>query len=146
MMARVFVIDTNVLVAGLLTRDLTSPTARILDAMLTGDLVYLLSPALLAEYRVVLLRPRLRTAHGLAEAQIDTLLTEIVANAVWREPVTASSQGAPDPADDHLWALLACEPEAMLVTGDKLLTENPPAQGRIISPSAYLAFSAGKRR
>ena len=68
-----FIIDTNVLVAALITRDRTSPTARILDKMLNGTLVFLISPDLLAEYRNVLLRPRLRSAHKLSEAQIDTL-------------------------------------------------------------------------
>lgn len=145
MMARIFVIDTNVLVAGLITHDITSPTVRILDAMLTGDLVYLLSPALLAEYRTVLLRPRLRAAHGLTETEVDAVLTDIVANAVWREPVAAPAQGAPDPADDHLWALLACEPEAMLVTGDKLLIDNPPEGRRVISPLACVTLALGRR-
>ncbi|MEW5891392.1 MAG: putative toxin-antitoxin system toxin component, PIN family [Pseudomonadota bacterium] len=146
MMARVFIVDTNVLVAGLITRDTTSPTALILDAMLTGDMAYLLSPALLEEYRKVLLRPRVRSAHGLTEAQVDTVLTEIVANAVWREPAVAPMQSAPDPGDDHLWALLACEPGSTLVTGDRLLMENPPGRGGVISPSACVALFAEERR
>lgn len=99
-MAGVFIIDTNVLVAGLITREAASPVAVILDAMLTGELVYVLSPALLHEYRAVLLRPKMCSAHGLSEAQVDTMLTEIVANAAWREPPAASAQGAPDPGDD----------------------------------------------
>ncbi|KAI5912303.1 putative toxin-antitoxin system toxin component, PIN family [Azoarcus sp. PA01] len=67
-MQPLFIIDTNVLVAGLISGEPTSPTARILDAMLDGGLLYVLSPAVLTEYRAVLLRPRLRRAHGLAEA------------------------------------------------------------------------------
>ena len=47
MKERIFVIDTNVLAAGLITADTTSPTARILDAMLDGSLFYLLSSELL---------------------------------------------------------------------------------------------------
>jgi predicted nucleic acid-binding protein len=82
MSLRLFIIDTNVLVAGLITGDPASPAARIQDAMLGGGLPYLLSPALLEEYRAVLLRPKLRRAHGLTEIEIDTLLTEIVANAI----------------------------------------------------------------
>jgi polysaccharide export outer membrane protein len=46
-----WVVDTNVLVAALLTAQADSPTARTLDAMLDGSLMFLLSPALLAEYR-----------------------------------------------------------------------------------------------
>ena len=55
----VFVVDTNVVVAGLITGSSHSPVASVLDAMLTGTLVFLLSPALLDEYRSVLLRPKL---------------------------------------------------------------------------------------
>jgi len=59
---------------------------------------------MLHEYRTVLLRPRLRSAHGLGPEQIDDLLTEIVANAIWRDPAAfAASEAAPDPGDQHLW-------------------------------------------
>ena len=42
------VIDTNVVVAGLLTENTRSPTARILDGMCKGAFPFLLSTALLA--------------------------------------------------------------------------------------------------
>jgi len=41
------VIDTHVVVAGLLTRDAGSPTAKILDGMSRGAFPFLLSTALL---------------------------------------------------------------------------------------------------
>jgi hypothetical protein len=86
-----WVVDTNVLVAALLTAQADSPTARTLDAMLDGSLMFVLSPALLAEYRAVLLRPRLAQRHGLTEAEVDELLATITANAIWREPHAPSS-------------------------------------------------------
>lgn len=52
----VFIVDTNVVVAGLITRSSLSPVARALDGILSGSLVYLLPPALLDEYRAVLMR------------------------------------------------------------------------------------------
>ncbi len=139
-MSRLFIIDTNVLVAGLITGDAASPTAVILDTMLSGSLPYLLSPALLEEYRAVLLRPKLRRTHGLTETQIDTLLTEIVANAIWREPPNDAVHPAPDPGDDHLWALLANDSSCVLVTGDRLLLDNPRASSSVVSPSEYAHF------
>jgi len=90
----VFVIDTNVLIAGLITGSSDSPVARVLDAMLSGSLVYLLSPELLDEYRSVLLRPKLAKLHRLTESEVDRILTELTANAMWREPKTSSP--APD--------------------------------------------------
>ena len=138
MTARTFVIDTNVLVAGLLTTEPRSPTARVLDAMLEGRLVYLLSPELLREVREVLLRPRIARRHGLTQSEIDRLLTELTANALWREPQTDPGPPPPDPQDAHLWALLASEPRALLVTGDRLLLENPRPGTSVITPAAWI--------
>ena len=137
MSTRTFIIDTNVLVGGLITAERNSPTVRVLDAMLTGNLFYLLSAELLREYRDVLLRPKLSRLHGLNELEIEQLLTEITANAVWREPPSDTNHTSPDPKDAHLWSLLASEPTAVLVTGDRLLIENPRPQSSIISPATW---------
>ena len=137
MITRVFIIDTNVLVAGLITRQAASPTSRILDAMLDGSLFFLVSGELLREYRNVLLRPRLAGLHGLQETDIDQLLVEITANAIWRDPVPDKNHASPDPEDAHLWALLAAEPKAVLITGDRLLLENPRPQSSVISPATW---------
>jgi predicted nucleic acid-binding protein len=129
--AKILIVDTNIVVAGLLTADQASPPARILDAMLGGRLLYLLSAGLLVEYSAVLRRPRIAERHGLADSEIDSLLTELVANAVWRE--AGAAEPAPDPGDDHLWALLAAEPSSVLVTGDELLLKKPPKGAAVIS-------------
>jgi len=90
----------------------------------------------------VLLRPKLVKLHGLTEAQIDQLLVELTANAIWREPKPGSP--APDRGDDRLWALLSAYSGSILVTGDRLLLENPPTRGSVISPSTWLSdFSQG---
>ena len=136
MSPHVFVVDTNVVVAGLVTGSSRSPVALVLDAMLSGALVFLLSPALLDEYRSVLSRPKLLKLHGLTEAEIDQVLIELTANAIWREPKPGSP--APDRGDDHLWALLSAYSGSILVTGDRLLLENPPKQSSVISPSTWL--------
>ncbi len=135
MTARILIIDTNVVVAGLLTSNPDSPTRRILDGMLGGRFPYLLSSDLLAKYREVLLRPKMMVLHGLHEAEIDQILTEVVANAVFRDPHPSDPRLVPDPGDAHLWALLACEDQAALVTGDKLLLDNPPEGGALLNPT-----------
>lgn len=131
-----FVVDTNVVVAGLITNDRQSPVAQILDNMLSGRIIYLLSPDLLFEYRTVLNRPRIKIIHNLTIDEIDILITELTANAVWREPSTEVK--APDPGDSHLWSLLAYQPDSVLVTGDKLLLRNPPNFAKVLTAAEAL--------
>ena len=130
------VIDTNIVVSGLIAADAGSPIAKILDGMLKGEIPYLMSEELLIEYAKVLRRPKLANLHRLTEQEIDTLLAEIVANAMWREP--APAEEAPDSDDSHLWRLLASEYGSILVTGDKLLLSNPPASHSVVSPRNYI--------
>lgn len=137
-MKRIFIVDTNVLVSGLISAEPGSPTSRIVDAMLDGSLIHVVSPALLAEYRAVLLRPKLARLHGLDEAQIDVLLTEIVANAMWREAADDTAHEAPDPGDAHLWALLASTPDAVLITGDRLLLDGPRPGSAVITSTEFI--------
>lgn len=129
------VVDTNVVVAGLITADATAPTSRILSGMQRGAFAFLLSTALLSEYRDVLLRAKIRKVHGLNEREIDLLLTQIALNAIVREPEAAP--GAPDPGDDHLWALVLNEPGSALVTGDLVLVRKPPPGSKVLSPRQF---------
>jgi len=130
------VIDTNVVVSGLLTREATSPTAAVLDAMLGGRFTYLLSLELLAEYRQVLLRPKIRRRHGLGAAAVDALLTELALNGSVREPASVTRAVA-DRGDLHLWELLESDAAALLVTGDTLL-RRALEPGRAVSPRRFL--------
>lgn len=136
MTPEVFVVDTNVLIASLITKDAQSPVARIVDHMLSGAMLYLLSPALLDECRAVLLRSTIRKLHGLTEREIDAFLTDLVANAIWRDPEPVTP--APDSGDDHLWALLASQTGSVLITGDHLLIEHPPDRASVVSPRSYV--------
>lgn len=133
------VIDTNVVVAGWLTANDASPVARILDGMLAAAFPFVLSEALLAEYRTVLVRPSLRRLHGLTAAELDAVLTDLVQHAIVLNPASGSAPPAPDPGDQLLWDLLATRADLLLVTGDKLLLQDGGMQGRVISPQAFVA-------
>ena len=137
MTPRVFIVDTNVVIAALITAEADSPTAGILDSMLNGSLLFLLSPELLREYRNVLLRPAISRLHGLSEAEMEQVLAEIAANAIWREPPPDMNSASPDPGDAHLWSLQASEPDAVLITGDRLLIQNPRPRSSVISPRVW---------
>ncbi|HEX9785277.1 MAG TPA: putative toxin-antitoxin system toxin component, PIN family [Opitutaceae bacterium] len=137
-MRRPVVVDTNVVVAGLISSPGDSPVCRVLDGMLSGSFPFLLSAELLDEYRRVLLRPALKKLHGLSIRQVDIVLTEIAANAVIREPEAGRAHEAPDPGDDHLWRLLAIVSGAVLVTGDRLLLQRPPDFASVVSPGDFV--------
>ncbi len=135
------IIDTNIIVSGLITADADSPTARILNGMLKGEILHLMSEELLIEYAKILRCPKLANLHQWTEEEIDALLAEIVANSMWREP--APSEAAPDSSDSHLWRLLAAEYGSILVTGDKLLLSRPPTAHSVISPRSYVEILRG---
>ena len=136
---RAVVVDTNIVVAGLLTANRSSPTALVLDGMLGARFVFLLSEPLLAEYRAVLLRPAIRDRHGLGEREVDELLAEIVRNGIVRDP-QRSAENAPDTNDQHLWDLAGSEPGSVLVTGDLELAKAPPAGVQVLGPRDLISL------
>ena len=129
------IIDTNVLVAGLLTSQADVPTASVLDGMLAASFPFVVSSALLAEYRDVLGRAKLRKLHGLSLDEIEALLVELAQHAIVLQPMAAPP--APDPGDQHLWELLAARSDLILVTGDKRLFASD-MQGRVLTPGQFL--------
>lgn len=135
-MIDVFVVDTNVVVAGLITSDQASPVARILDGMVAAHWPFVLSEPLLSEYHRVLHRPTLMRLHGLPSAAIESLLTDLVQHAIVLKP--ARGPDAPDPGDQMLWDLLACRAELRLITGDRALLAAPGMAGRVISPAGFV--------
>lgn len=131
------VIDTNVVVSGLLTSLAASPTARILDGMLAGRFRFLLSIELLAEYRAVLLRPKIRRRHGLRPSEIEVILTEIAANGSVIEIAPPPGGPTRGGGDDHLWRILEAVPSAILVTGDRRLFQRLLEGARVVTPRAF---------
>jgi len=115
----------------------------IVDGMLAGRFPYLLSNALIGEYGAVLRRSKLRRLHGLTDDEIEEVLVALATNGIWREPVgQGGDAGAPDASDDHVWALLRTREAPVLVTGDQLLLENPPAFASVISPRSFVEWDA----
>jgi uncharacterized protein len=136
----VFIIDTDVVVAGLLTSHADSPVARILGGMLRANFRFAISEALLAEYRQVLLRPKLSKLHGLNALEVDVILTDLARHAiVLPVPLSIAAPLAPDPGDQFLWNLLTGRDDLVLATGDKLLLQAGPLQKRVITPQAFVA-------
>ena len=130
------IVDTNVVVAGLLTARADSPVARVLDGMLAATFPFAISDALLAEYRTVLRRPMLRKAHGLTLDELDMIVLDLAQHGVVIAPVPAAP--APDPGDQHLWELLAAREDLLLITGEKKLQRDRTMGQRIVTPAAFV--------
>ncbi|MEO7935457.1 MAG: putative toxin-antitoxin system toxin component, PIN family [Dokdonella sp.] len=135
-MSGAIIVDTNVVVAGLLTSREDSPVARILDGMLAAKFPFVISEALLAEYRIVLERQALRKLHGLSAGELETLMITLAEHAILLTPV--ATLAAPDPGDQHLWELLAAHADTRLVTGDKLLLSGHSYASRVISAKEFV--------
>lgn len=130
------IVDTNVVVAGLLTARTDSPVARVLDGMLAAVFPFAISDALLAEYRTVLRRPSLRRVHGLTLDELDIVLVDLAHHGIVIAPVPAPP--APDPGDQHLWELLAAREDLLLVTGEKKLQRDRAMGPRILTPATFV--------
>ena len=72
---RLWVIDTNVVVSGLLNPH--GPSARVLDAILDGRVKLVYDARILAEYRDVLRRPRLKLAPDKITAFLNGLQSQM---------------------------------------------------------------------
>ncbi len=132
------VVDTNVWVAGLLST--TGPPARIVDLVLRGLIIPVVSPATLDELEHVLRRPEL----ALSVRDVMAVLTYL------RLPGTHVAHVDPedlervcvDP-DDDIFTAAAVEGEAAyLITGNTRHFPQSPWRGiQIVDPATFLQRS-----
>lgn len=126
------VIDTNVIVASLLTRNHDSATARVMNAVYAGQVVPLVCDEILAEYDEVLHRARLK----LDPAKCDYILSLIREQAEPLRPIHADA-AMPD-EDDRVFFEVALAGrdahDSRLVTGN--LKDYPKADF-VVSPSQF---------
>ena len=134
------VIDTNILVSALSTNQNGSPTCQIVDGMLRGGFPFLLSIDLLAEYRTVLLRQKIKKLHGLTEEEIDIIATEITATGMVRDPPTVRIKGL-DPGDQHVWDLVNFHPNTTLVTSDHALRKIALKHFSVLTPQEFVGLA-----
>ena len=124
-MARKYVvIDTNVLVSALITRNENSPTVQILRFLANGNIVPVYSDEILKEYNDVLRRDKFK----LPEIIIINLLKDIMDNGLKVTELTEVNEVMPDPKDVVFYAvtLSAQDKDAFLVTGNgKHFPEKP---------------------
>ena len=103
-----FVLDTNVLVAGLFSR--RGASFWLLERIVDGRLPIAISVALALDYEDVLLRPAMLAQGWASGEQVSAVLDAILAQAVLVQPIRVRRRPAlPDPGDD---LVLECALEA----------------------------------
>lgn len=120
--------------SALISRVETAPPRFLLEALADARFESLVSPALLFEWREVAQRPKLRRYFRLDAEGVEFALSRIEQLSDKIDPPPASAL-APDPGDAHLWAILAADPTAVLVTGDGPLLDAPFGPHRVIAPA-----------
>ena len=127
----IVVVDTNVLVSGLLSAH--GNPARVLDLLTMGDLKAAYDDRIAAEYRQVLARPRF----GFQPEAVAHLLDYLFAEGL---PLVAPPLPAtlPDPDDQPFWEV-AVQAAAPLITGNQ---KHFPAEVctdiEVLTPAAFI--------
>ena len=126
------VIDTNVIVASLLTRNHDSATARVMNAVYEGKVMPLVCDEILGEYEEVLHRAQLK----LDPAKCDYILSLIRDQAEPMHPVHTDAS-MPD-EDDRIFFEIALAGQdvfdSRLVTGN---IKDYPKADFVVSPSEF---------
>lgn len=134
------VLDTNVLVAGLLNP--SGNPGRTIDLFLAGEVTLLVDDRILAEYRAVLRRPKF----GFAAGDVSLLLDHVEAESV---RVTAPPLGVelPDEGDLPFLEVGVAGDAEVLVTGNARDFKLSGTAGiRIKSPADFIRhWKVGRR-
>ncbi|HLF86533.1 MAG TPA: putative toxin-antitoxin system toxin component, PIN family [Nitrospiria bacterium] len=134
------VLDTNVLVAGLLSP--FGPCAEIVRMVSSGELVLFLDARILAEYREVLHRPKFKFDKEMVDAALDYIEHSGLTAA--SSPLLQSLQ---DPDDEPFLEVAIAGKATCLVTGNQAHFPVRFCQGvKVFSPSEFIGFYKKKRR
>ncbi|MCM1027877.1 MAG: putative toxin-antitoxin system toxin component, PIN family [Roseburia sp.] len=128
------VIDTNVIISVLLTRNRESATYRVLQAVLDGRITPLYHLEILAEYKEVAHRPKFH----IHEEDIDVILEAIETFGIEVQP-SPTGEIIPD-MDDLIFYEVVMEKredDAYLVTGN---IRHFPAKKFIVTPAEMMAI------
>lgn len=116
------VLDTNIFVSGVLTRQ--GRAAQLLDAWRNLQFLLVISEEVIAEIEAVLKRPHLQEKYALSPNDIERLILLLRQDALVIPLLTDTSGAIPDdPADEKF---LACAVDGLsdyLVSGDRHLLD-----------------------
>ena len=120
------VIDTNVFVSALITKNPASPTRAVYDYIDSGDIIPLYNDEIIAEYREVLSRPKFK----LSEDIVKALLAHVVEHGISSDRF-AFSEPMIDEKDRVFYEVSLSVEDSFLVTGN---LKHFPSTPHVITP------------
>lgn len=124
------VIDTNVLVSALITKNPEAATAKVVGLLLEQEFVPLYDADIIAEYEDVLHRSKFPILKETAEA----LISFIIENGIESSRVNFA-ESMPDEDDRVFYEVSLSQEDSFLVTGN---LKHYPSSPRVITPAQFL--------
>ncbi len=128
------VLDTNVLVSGLLTP--FGPSGEIVRMVFSGELILCIDARILSEYKDVLHRAKF----AFNDDHVNILLEFIRQYGQFISSLPLKNR-LPDPDDEPFLEVAVAGQAVSLVTGNAVHFPSPLREGvRVLSPSKFVAF------
>ena len=124
------VIDTNVLVSALITKNPEAPTSKVVRLLLELDFIPLYDADIIEEYEDVLHRSKFPILKETAEA----LISFIIENGIESSRVNLA-ESMPDEDDRVFYEVSLSQEDSFLVTGN---LKHYPSSPRVITPAQFL--------
>ena len=124
------VIDTNVLVSALITKNPEAATAKLVRLMLEQEFVPLYDADIIAEYEDVLHRSKF----PILKETADALISFIIENGVESSRVDFA-EPMPDEDDRVFYEVSLSQEDSFLVTGN---LKHYPTSPRVITPAQFI--------
>ena len=132
-MKKYVVIDTNVLVSALITRNENAPTVKILKYLSQNRILPVYSSEIVKEYYEVLRREKFK----LSEEIVLAVVKDIVNNGLEVRDIVEVKEEMPDPTDVIFYAVTLArrDKDTFLVTGNG---KHFPAKSFIVTPAELM--------
>ena len=127
------VIDTNVLVSALITKNPEAATAKVVRLLLEQEFMSLYDADIIAEYEDVLHRSKFPILKEMA----DALISFIIENGVESSRVNFA-ESMPDEDDRVFYEVSLSQEDSFLVTGN---LKHYPMSPRVITPAQFLEIT-----
>lgn len=127
------VIDTNVLVSALITKNPEAATAKVVKLLLEHGFIPLYDADIIAEYEDVLHRAKFPIRSEVA----DALIAYIIENGIEASKVDFE-EAMPDEDDRVFYEVSLSQEDSFLVTGN---LKHYPASPRVITPADFIEMA-----